>query len=155
MIEMRKLIDLVESARPSGPLFFIRNTADPERDLHRGFSCHVDGWRKTEADAQEWWRDNGLDDQPPRRDPATGLWCADPEWGISSFAFWDADSYAAARKRFDTYWVEDGAAIFVSDDYRLGIGTDGEDCFRGGEFVGMIDHKDAWNDVLALTRGEG
>ena len=105
-------------------LFFLRNTLDPERDLERGFSCHIDGWRKTPDDHIP---PHAL--RAPVQDPHTRLWCVDPEPGLSSFACWDEPSFKKAMQDIDIYVVEPRIAVFRSSDYERHAGADGEDVF--------------------------
>ena len=122
-------------------IYFLRNTMDPERDLERGFSSHIDGWRKTPEQ-------NPSAIRKPVQDPHTKLWCVDPELGLSSFACWDESSFEKAMMHIEPYAVEDKIAVFQSINYDLGAGADGEDVFRDGEFLGWIEWGSKWEDLL-------
>lgn len=142
---MRRFMETVQTLNEAARmLFFLRNTTDPERDLGRGFSCHVDGWRKTPEHNPSALR-------KPLQDPDTKLWCVDPELGLSSFACWDEPSFARAMKEIEIYAVEPEIAVFRSMDYDLHAGADGEDVFRDGEFVGFIEWGSSWTDLLTVV----
>ena len=119
------------------PIFFLRNTLDPEGDLVRGFSCHIDGWTDDQAFAVQQAKTKSLTGKP-RQDPRTRKWCFDPEPGLSSFHFYDIPSLQKAVERIGIYAFDGELGLFTSTDYNLGVGTDGEDVFRGGEFLGFV-----------------
>ena len=125
------------------PLFFLRVTMDPDRDLHRDFSCHVDDWRKEPEH-------NLKKSQKALQDPDTKLWCINPELGLSAFACHDEPSFVKAMKRLEIYAPE-RVAVFRSNDYDLNAGHDDEDVFRDGEFIDWIDWDGTWNDLLDLV----
>lgn len=145
---------VMESA--SGPMYFLRDTSDPQRDLERGFSCEVNSWFSHQEDAEACAASLST---TARQDPSNGMWCGSPEAGLSSFAFHDPQSFTVALERMagGDYISQDRLAIFRSSDYDLGAGADGEDCFRNGQFVGWLPLDDqweaSWDDVSRLIGG--
>ena len=99
----------------------------------------TDGWCDSEEEANAIRARNGaLID--PMQDPVTGKWCADPELGLSCFAFWDKRTFHIAVSHVMEYAIDDlhGIGVFTSDDFKLGVGADGEDVFRNGTFIGRL-----------------
>jgi hypothetical protein len=132
-------------------IYFLRDTANPKTDLARGFSCHTHGWCSTEVEAREFQRKHGAL-RPPIQDPVSGNWCADPELGLSAFAFWDEASFHKAIRNIEGYALSElhGLAVFASADYDLGAGADGEDVFRNGRFLGRVSLEPEWEEALSL-----
>lgn len=125
-----KLASLLEKIKPK--MFFIRDTSAPEADLKRGFSCHV--WKKTKNEAILYQRTHGALSEP-KYDEYSNRWCADPELGLSSFAFNDEKSFKIAKEKIKQYAYEDKIALFISADYDLDVGVDSEDVFRNGNLL--------------------
>lgn len=123
-------------------LFFLRDTEDPLKDLERGFSCEVNSWKDSEEEAIEWQSKYGAL-RSPLQDPKSKKWCADPERGLSSFAFWDKKSFDKAIRNIERYSSGNLPCIFKSKDYDLDSGADGEDVFRKGSFVKRMKN---WED---------
>ena len=142
-------IILFENIKPQ-KLYFLRDTSSPNEDLIRNFSCNVNAWLDNEQEAIDYQRiHGGLD--TPKQDPKTKLWCADPELGLSSFSFYDETSFNEALKNIEPYInYKNKIAVFVSDEYELGAGLDGEDTFKNGKFLGYIIEPYTWENVSAL-----
>jgi hypothetical protein len=83
---------------------------------------------------------------PPRYDEITQMWCIDPEYGLSGFAFDHLDSFQEAKRRTINYGFE--VAVFQSDDFILEGGLDSEDVFRDASLIGYT------NDVELLNYNE-
>ena len=119
---------------------FLRDTTDAQRDLERNFSCNVNSWCPTEEEAVAWQeRNDAL--MPPKQDPHTKKWCADPERGLSGFHFIDGDSPSFNHALNNVYryaLTKDRIAVFKASDYHLGAGLDGEDVFSNAEFVSWL-----------------
>lgn len=145
-------LNLVESATPGAVIYFLRDTANPKTDLARGFSCHTHGWCSTEQEARAFQQKRGAL-RPPIQDPVSGNWCADPELGLSGFAFWSESSFYMAVGKIEGYALSElhGLAVFASDDYDLDAGADGEDVFRNGRFIGRVSLEPRWTEFLELT----
>jgi hypothetical protein len=125
-------------------MFFIRNTSVPEADLKRNFSCHV--WKNTEQEAIEYQKVNGALSEP-KYDEYSNRWCADPELGLSSFAFNDEKSFKEAMIKMEQYAYDDKIALFTSNDYDLDAGLDSEDVFRNGKFIKYINWNTTFNEI--------
>jgi len=137
-------------------MLFPRDTADPDGDLGRGFSGYSGAWFATLDDGLDWrqWHPHDAI-HPVRQDPVTGLWCANPEWGLSALAVRDAASFGRQLHRLCGEW---GAgcrplAVFESGISQMSSGADGEDCFRGGRFLGFVPPEATWDDVAGLVAG--
>lgn len=136
-------------------MFFLRATLDPEGDITRGFSGVYNSWVSDYEDIAEALEecypdgDEGL--LPPRQDPVTGDWCWDPESGLSAFAFHDESTFRQAMDRVTSYGRHIGeVGVFVSEDYELRSGADGEDLFRPGAFVGWLRLEASYEDFLRI-----
>ncbi|GIV44005.1 MAG: hypothetical protein KatS3mg035_1128 [Bacteroidia bacterium] len=127
-------------------MYFIRNTSAPEADLKRNFSCHV--WKQTEQEAIEYQKAHGALTKP-KYDEYSNRWCADPELGLSSFAFNDEKSFKEAMVKIEQYAYDDKIALFISNDYDLDAGLDGEDVFRNGRFIKYINWNTTFNEITS------
>lgn len=146
---MIKLKDILsETIKPQ--LYFLRDTSNPQEDLIRNFSCNVNAWFDTKEEAIAYQnRHGGLD--TPKQDPKNKLWCADPELGLSSFSFYDEISFNKALKDIESYAeITNKIAVFISDEYELGVGLDGEDTFKNGKFLGYLKAPYTWENVSDL-----
>ena len=136
-------------------MYFLRNTSNPQADLKRGWSCHVNSWKLSREDAENWQKKNGAL-RKPLQDPYSKKWCADPEIGLSSFAFSDKETFDWAMKHVKAYsYTENSIAVFKSNKYQLGVGLDGEDIFENGKFLFYIPLNCNWNNFnkfLAIAR---
>jgi len=122
-------------------MYFMRDTDNPQQDLARGWSCHVNSWMQEQEDAKQWQSKNGAL-REPLQDPITKLWCADPELGLSAWAFHDQLTFDKALKSVDLY--SGSVAIFQSNDFTLNAGAISEDMFRNGTFLFYINHDCSW-----------
>jgi hypothetical protein len=133
-----------------GTLFFIRNTSSPDADLKRGWSCHE--WVDSEEVALQYQDKYGAL-ASPCYDEFSGRWCADPELGLSSFAFHDEASYIQAMGKMEEYaGHDDKIALFVSSDYSLEAGLDSEDVFRNGVYLGYITWETSFAEIFDKRR---
>jgi hypothetical protein len=147
---------LLESVKP--PLFFLRWSEDPDSDLKRGFSGHLQAWYGSEeeamADYKERLERGSYVPYPPREDPNTGDWNSEPEWGISGYSFKDKNEFDSAMEEImDIAWFhqegrDQDLIIFKSSDYILGDGFDGEDVFRGPSTYVYIEPGSSYEDIL-------
>jgi hypothetical protein len=119
-------------------MYFLRDTENPEDDLKRNFSCNVNSWVNSKEEAVEYQSKHGaLFD--PKQDPKTKKWCADPEFGLSAFSFHDENSFNESLELIENYINHtDKIAVFISNNYHLGSGLDGEDTFIDGTFLGYL-----------------
>jgi hypothetical protein len=116
-------------------MFFLRQTKHPEEDIIRNFSCHV--WKTSLDEAKDFQKREGAL-TAPKQDPKTKLWCADPELGLSGFAFKKVPS-KDLMKKMEQYALDvSEIAVFESTDYDLKSGLDSEDVFRNAKFLGWL-----------------
>lgn len=147
MIKLKNI--LFENIKPQ-KLYFLRDTENPNEDLIRNFSCNTNAWFTDEQDAIDYQIIHGTLDIP-KQDPKTKLWCADPELGLSSFSFYDEVSFNKALENIESYVNSTNKiAVFISDEYDLNSGLDGEDTFKNGKFLGYIKEPYTWENVSAL-----
>lgn len=137
--------------------YFVRATVDPKTDLRRNFSCvnnaFVDRQDEITDAIGDIYPDGSDHLRPPRQDPVTGGWCWEPEAGLSSFAVQDAVSFQQAMRAVRGYASHLGqVGVFASSDFDLGAGSDGEDVFRDGRFVGWLDLDASYDEFRALTQ---
>lgn len=150
------------------PVFFVRTTRNPENDIKRGWSCHTDGWEDNKEDAYQVWnhlkKKNPNMLEPRRELQYPGInpdgtkferWCVLVEPGLSGFAFWDENSFRRAKVRMEKYVDSFGSsqklAIFKSDKFKMKSGSDGEDTFLPGVFLGWVKYTDSFEEVLKLS----
>jgi len=137
--------------------YFLRWTNSPEDDIKRNFSGHMQAWFETKerayADYQERINKGEYVEREPKYDPISGMWNADPEWGLSGYGFNDEKSYKLALKEIkDIAWHHSDANgqrlwVFKSINYIEGNGFDGEDTFRDAIICGEIDVNTEFNDL--------
>lgn len=149
------------------PTFFVRTTKNPENDIKRGWSCHTEGWVYDKEEAYQQWeflKKRNPNAREPRQDlQYHGInpngtkferWCVLVEPGLSGFAFWDENSLRRAKVKLEPYIDSFGdsqkLAIFESDKFKIKSGSDGEDTFLPGRFLGWINYTDTFEKVLKL-----
>lgn len=132
----------------SDQIFFLRDTKNPHNDLVRGFSGYHGTWFDSKEEAIDYQIYNPSI-TPPKQDPITGKWCGSPELGLSSLAFRDENTFNKAIERLINNWgATEKIAVFISDDYDLNAGADGEDVFRNGDFLFYIDINCTYSQFL-------
>jgi hypothetical protein len=124
-------------------MYFLRNTTTPLEDLQRNFSG-LD-WVKTYEETV-YLHKKMKSLYPPRFDEINQMWCVDPEYGLSGFAFDDFNSFQEAKRKVINYGFE--VAIFQSSDFFIEGGLDGEDVFRDAILIGYT------NDIEPLNYNE-
>ncbi len=135
-------------------MFFVRATLDPEADLKRGFSGVYNAWCDNLSDIPDAIEDCTEVNLPtPRQDPVTGWWCWQWEDGLSSFALDDEATFKQAMDRVLSYGEHLGCvALFEADDFDIGKGSDREDLFRDGRFLGWLEFTATFEDVQRLGK---
>lgn len=121
-------------------MFFLRWTSDPDADVKRNFSGHMQAWYETKADAFQDYNSRIEDGRfvpyPPREDKQTGMWNSEPEWGLSGYGFDSEGTFVKALSDIkDIAWHHKDALrqelfVFKSDLFKRGDGFDGEDVFK-------------------------
>ena len=141
-------------------MFFLRWTSDPDADVIRNFSGHMQAWYETKDDAFQDYN-NRLEDgrfvpYPPREDKQTGMWNSEPEWGLSGCGF---DSQAAFTRAIsdikDIAWHHKDALkqelyVFKSDFFKMGDGFDGEDVFKDATVFKQVDENITFEQVMDM-----
>ena len=141
-------------------MYFLRYTSDPIGDLERGWSCNVHSWAWDYDGVKRYYEhfDIPKERQTAKHDKKNDIWCVRPEAGLSSFAFWDSNSFNDAKKEVSGYFgfgsskEKSTIAVFSSSDYQLGKGSDREDIFIGGFFVGYIYPHMEWDDFTSSLK---
>jgi len=139
-------------------MYFLRYTSDPIGDLERGWSCNVHSWARDYDGVKKYYEyfEVPEEHQNAQYDKKNDIWCVSPEPGLSSFAFRDSESFDNAKKEVSIYFGfgssknENNIAVFSSSNYQLGKGSDGEDVFIGGSFIGYIQPNMEWNDFMSF-----
>lgn len=157
-IYLMKYIKLFENFKLKPPYYFLRWTNSPQDDVKRNFSGHMQCWVNTE---EECWsarkrEGNRQYEFDPKKDPVSGMWNYDPEWGISGYLFFDEKTFnESINKINDISWyhnddLNQDLALFKS--YELGDinGYDGEELFRNIEFISYIDSDISYNDICEI-----
>ena len=151
------------------PVFFVRTTKSPENDLKRGWSCHTEGWVYGKEEAYEFWehwKKKNPDLLEPRQDlQYHGInpdgtqferWCVIVEPGLSGYAFWDENSFRRAKVKLEPYVNSFGSdqklAIFKSDRFKMKSGSDREDTFLPGIFLGWVKYTDTFEEVKKIDK---
>lgn len=149
----------LENART---LYFLRLTRSPQNDLLRGWSCHAEAWTDSKESAFEIYerikhkRAAALPPQMDQQYHGTNpdgsryeRWCYWVEPGLSSYAFWDEQSFERAKRKIE-YYAESPMArlhVFQSDKYKLRAGSDGEDVFSPGIHIKQITFQTSWREL--------
>lgn len=141
-------------------LYFLRWSSDPDADIKRNFSGHLQAWFDSEDEAMEDYNEriNNGDyiPYPPRKDISTGMWNSEPEWGLSGYSFDDEKSFNKAMKEInDISWyhkddMSQDLFVFTSNNYKLGDGFDGEDVFKDVIKYWYIDNDMTYDDVISI-----
>lgn len=136
----------------SKPLLFIRDTKDPEGDVKRNFSCYSGSWVDSEEEALNMQHESSALTSP-KQDPKTGLWCYDPEFGLSGYCVLDENNYEKAiHSLYSSHgYVGGKLAVFASSNYYLGGGADGEDVFSDANFLGWVDDSLGFEEFKKLA----
>lgn len=142
------------------PMYFLRWTSSPEDDIRRNFSGHMQAWYNTKEEAYTDYNEAKADgrylESEPKEDPVSGMWNADPEWGLSGYGFNDEESFITGiREITDIAWHHEDynsqkLYIFKSLNYQLGNGFDGEDVFKDTIKYWPINKNITFKDVLKL-----
>ena len=96
---------------------------------------------------------------PPKKDITTGMWNSEPEWGLSGYEFHDEKSFNNAMKEInDIAWhhsenLQQDLVVFMSSNYILGDGFDGEDVFRDVKKYWYIEPDMNYNDTMNIIKG--
>lgn len=140
--------------------YFLRWTDDPNSDIKRNFSGHLQAWHENEEDAMRDYNErisNGHHvPYPPRKDVTTGMWNSEPEWGLSGYHFKDEKSFHQAMSEInDIAWYhkesrQQDLVVFKSSNYILGDGFDGEDVFRDAEKFWYIESDMDYHQVMKI-----
>jgi len=160
---MKSLIKklLIESLDKK-PMLFLRWTDSPDDDVKRNFSGHMQAWfdsqEKAMADYEERKADGVYIESHPKKDPISGMWNSDPEWGLSGYGFNDEESFKKALESInDIAWHHkennsQNLALFQSSNYHLGNGFDGEDTFRDVTKFWNINDDIDYNSIQQILR---
>jgi len=163
---MREMIDKVRGFkstineqvnRPQS--YFLRWTSDPDNDLKRNFSGHMQAWFDTEkeamADYKERTSDGNYVPYTPKKDITTGMWNSEPEWGLSGYEFHDENTFNKAMSEINEIaWhhsenLQQDLIIFRSSNYKIGDGFDGEDVFKDADMFWYIEPNTNYNEVMS------
>lgn len=143
-------------AQQNNEMYFLRYTSEPERDLARGWSCYVHGWARDEDAVKRYYEyfKIPVGERNPKYDEIDNLWCVIPEEGLSAYGFYDEESFEIARENVGAYYGfgesqnMSGPALFKSNNYKIGAGSDEEDVFLGGTFLGFLSPDAEWEDFM-------
>ncbi len=141
-------------------MFFLRWTSDPDADVIRNFSGHMQAWYETKYDAFQDYN-NRLEDgrfvpYPPREDKQTGMWNSEPEWGLSGCGFDSQATFTRAISDIkDIAWHHKDALkqklyVFTSEFFKMGDGFDGEDVFKNATAFRQVDENITFEQVMDM-----
>lgn len=157
---MKSLIKQLLREGLSQPMLFLRWTNNPYDDIKRNFSGHMQAWYNTYEEAMDDYNEREAKgeyvESLPKEDPISGMWNADPEWGLSGYGFSNEKSYTEALKNInDIAWHHKEAnrqelVLFQSSNYQLGQGFDGEDTFRDVINFWIIKDIVDYNSIIKL-----
>jgi len=145
--------------------YFLRWTSDPQGDLRRNWSGHLQAWFNSEEEAFKDYKNrvekgHQSADNKPKQDPNTGDWNAEPEWGISAYAFNNKKTFEIAKNQIDEigWFHQEGRGqylvLFKSNNWQSQMGWDGEDLFKDGIIVGYLDKNATFEDVNDLIQSK-
>lgn len=138
--------------------YFLRWTHSPEDDEKRNFSGHMQSWVNTEEEAWESRNDeieneNREFSHEPKKDPVSGMWNYDPEWGVSGYLFKDEESFNNAMENIkDISWYhrddnKQELALFSASEIGGEHGYDGEELFRNINFIDYVDENTTYEQI--------
>lgn len=140
--------------------YFLRWTDDPNDDVERNFSGHLQTWVSTEEEA---WKSRNEEEKDgreflhkPKQDPVTTEWNYDPEWGISGYYFNNKESFEKAMSeiREISYFHKEGRGqdlyLFSANEIGNESGYDGEDLFRDIKPIMSLDMNDKFEEIFKL-----
>ncbi len=145
--------------------YFLRWTNNPNDDIKRNFSGHMQAWFNTKQEAFDDYEKEKAKgrDLPfePKQDPVSGMWNSDPEWGISGYLFNSENMYNQAMEQImEIAWHHQenngqDLALFSAEQIGDSQGYDGEELFRNLTFLGYIEpgakYQEALNRIKKLN----
>ena len=138
--------------------YFLRWTSDPQGDIKRNFSGHMQAWFNSKEEAYKDYEEEKLKGRylpfEPKYDPVEDMWNSDPEWGVSGYLFSDEKTLNEALEKIkDIEWhhketMNQDLGVFSANEIGPYEGYDGEELFRDISFIGYIDIDDSPQDIL-------
>jgi hypothetical protein len=137
-------------------LIFLRKTISPKNDLIRNFSCYHNAWFDNEQDAQHHYETEADPmTHEPRQDPVTKKWCGSVESGLSGYVVDNEENYNDAL-----YYLNqiphlkniNEISVFISDNYYLEDGSDGEDTFVNAKFLFNIPQTTTYQEFISKLK---
>lgn len=113
---------------------FFRKSINPQDDLIRNFSCYHNAYFDEYNDALKYFKTEVTFSQPITQDPITKKWCGHVESGLSGYIVRNEEEFNFAMDELTRFYPHlqniKEISVFMSDDYYLEDGSDGEDTFK-------------------------
>jgi len=137
---------------------FFRKSRNPKNDLIRNFSCYHNAYFDNYDDAFKYFKTEATFSQPITQDPITKKWCGHVESGLSGYIVRNEEDFDFAideLTRFYPHLQDIGEiSVFMSNDYYLEDGSDGEDTFKNAEYLFNIPLDISYSTYLKLIDGK-
>ena len=149
------LFELFINSKPKQ--VFFRKSRNPDDDLIRNFSCYHNGYFDEYDDALKYFKEEAMFSQPIKQDPITKKWCGHVESGLCGYIVRDEDEFYTAMYELNMFPHLDDIkeiSVFYSDEYYLEDGSDGEDTFRGGEYLFSIKLDTTYHEYLKIIKNK-
>jgi hypothetical protein len=121
------------------PEIFFRKSRNPQDDLIRNFSCYHNAYFDEYNDALKYFKTEATFSQPIAQDPITKKWCGHVESGLSGYIVRSEEEFDFAMDELTRFYphLQDikEISVFMSDDYYLEDGSDGEDTFKNAKYL--------------------
>jgi hypothetical protein len=131
---------------------FFRKSRNPQYDLIRNFSCYHDAYFDDYIDALKHFETESTFSQPIAQDPITKKWCGHVESGLSGYIVGNEEDFNFALDELTGFYphLQDikEISVFISDDYYLEDGSDGEDTFKNAEYLFNIPLNISYNEYV-------
>lgn len=135
---IREFLNDTFSNRNTSEIFF-RKSKNPQDDLIRNFSCYHNAYFDEYDDALKYFKTEATFSQPITQDPITKKWCGHVESGLSGYIVRNEEEFDFAMDELTRFYphLQDikEVSVFISDDYYLEDGSDGEDTFKNAKYL--------------------
>lgn len=131
---------------------FFRKTMNPKDDLIRNFSCYHNAYFNSYEEGIQYFEKETTFSQPIKQDPITKKWCGHVESGLSAYIVRNKKEFNFALDELINFYphLKDikNISVFISNDYYLEDGSDGEDIFKNVKFLFNIPFNINYNDYI-------
>jgi hypothetical protein len=132
---------------------FFRKSRNPKVDIIRNFSCYHNAYFDTYDEALKYFKTEATFSQPITQDPITKKWCGHVESGLCGYIVRDEEDFNFAIDELTNFFphIQDieEISVFMSNDYYLEDGSDGEDTFRYPQYLFNIPSNISYDEYIS------